>query len=1060
MRVVTNYSFTSRTRDLHLDEGVNTSIWNDRLNQNHPFYSGSGQSTPQFQDSSANATARSRARAGTLPSRLPPGLPVSSGQSMSPLPMGSLGSLSLLDPPSNQMFPQTLPSSSSTARLNPSNSSLYGLHTQASSSTSSLPNKNYRSDIPFITSSASSQPAQPPQQHSSVSRLRSGSLNDNGRYPSPFGTSIWSSQRSHLQTPVNDSRRTSQTSLLNALEEDHEASATHEIDPQTIDPLQPFYKELTMRTDPSRMRSYTVNNLPYGLPIHDLNDDHVDVQRSQYVPNSQMMPSSLDSGLSSSPVHTLHHARSNPFLGGSRPRAQTTVGSIDGPFPMGNQPMMMSSMASKNGQPQIVYSAQDPVSRDIIVNSFDDSSIGPTRSLWLGNIPASTTSYALNAIFSSYGTVESARVLPHKNCGFVNFVNIESAVQAKTVLNGKELFTSHGPCRVGFAKVVDVNEFEHEDQPAEQQLEHSPPATEPATVEYSVTDKDLESSFESTKSLQEIAGGIGPIVSSLGANSEECAVILASVNRALEFSEFEATVLPVPEPRPDRVYDAPTLREVRKKIDGGLCSQQEVEEIALDILDEIAELSSDYVGNTVVQKLFDICSDPIKDMMLHQIGPHLAQISIHKNGTWAAQKIIGVAQTKRQIDAIARALHPYTVHLFLDQFGNYAIQCCLKFGVPWNDFIFETMLSKFWEIAQGRFGARAMRACLESHHVSHEQQHMMAAAITQHAVQLATNSNGALLLTWFLDTYTAPNRHNILAPKLIPNLVQLCTHKLASLTVLKVINHKAEPEAREEIFASLFNPEDETQPTAALEQILNHSYGPTFIYKVISTPFLGGAERQNAINKIRAVLISIKALPVQGYKRLMDEVGLATRPVQQQPMMQNNRSYQPQPQMRNGPAQQQQRLRANGNGNNGYSPSQGLAHPLNSINAGGRMSPQSGPGGPFYSGANSNDMMMMPPAHRQPSPQMYGQYQQPPQAVQYDQHYQHQKDQLSVQNNGQGVAGRISPSRYHEQQQQQYMMWQQQQQPQQQQHHQQPQQQQQQQQQHFYDQQQQHYQHH
>lgn len=93
---------------------------------------------------------------------------------------------------------------------------------------------------------------------------------------------------------------------------------------------------------------------------------------------------------------------------------------------------------------------------------------------------------------------------------------------------------------------------------------------------------------------------------------------------------------------------------------------------------------------------------------------------------------------------------------------------CPQVWFPWNDFIFETMLSKFWEIAQGRFGARAMRACLESHYVSKEQQRMIASAITMHAVQLATNANGALLLTWFLDTYTVPNRHTILAPRLIP----------------------------------------------------------------------------------------------------------------------------------------------------------------------------------------------------------------------------------------------------------------------------------------------------
>ena len=401
---------------------------------------------------------------------------------------------------------------------------------------------------------------------------------------------------------------------------------------------------------------------------------------------------------------------------------------------------------------------QEPVTNtsEIIINSFEDSSVGPTRSLWLGNIPASTTSYALNAIFSSYGTVESARVLPHKNCGFVNFVSTESAMQAKAVLNGKDLFAGHGPCRVGFAKVVNGNdeqqllleqqqlleqqhqleqqqlEQQHQQQQQQQQQleqqhqqqkhleqqqsqlnsEHTGNASpEQTPTESAATKKETrESSFEHIKSLKDIAGSMGTTVLELGADAAECDRIVDSVNIALEFSDFRSVIPPVSEPRPDRVYDAPTLREVRKKIDSGSCSLQDVEEIALDILDEIAELSSDYVGNTVVQKLFDICSEPVKDMMLDQIAPHLAQISVHKNGTWAAQKIIGVAGSRRQVDTIARALHPYTVHLFLDQFGNYAIQCCLKFGTPWNDFIFETMLSKFWDIAQGRFVARAMRA--------------------------------------------------------------------------------------------------------------------------------------------------------------------------------------------------------------------------------------------------------------------------------------------------------------------------------------------------------------
>lgn len=50
------------------------------------------------------------------------------------------------------------------------------------------------------------------------------------------------------------------------------------------------------------------------------------------------------------------------------------------------------------------------------------------------------------------------------------------------------------------------------------------------------------------------------------------------------------------------------------------------------------------------------------------------------------------------------------------------VQCCLKFEAPMNNFIIEIMAERCWEISQGRFGARAMRACLESNHVTKEQQ--------------------------------------------------------------------------------------------------------------------------------------------------------------------------------------------------------------------------------------------------------------------------------------------------------------------------------------------------
>ncbi|KAI0552910.1 hypothetical protein F4679DRAFT_571356 [Xylaria curta] len=507
---------------------------------------------------------------------------------------------------------------------------------------------------------------------------------------------------------------------------------------------------------------------------------------------------------------------------------------------------------------------------------------GPTSALWLGSIPTSTTTSTLTEMFKSYGPILSARVLTHKNCGFVNFERTDSAIAAKAGMNGKEIFPGAGPIRINFAKPPSASNTPGHDgafpSPSPDPFAKNQDSTGAATTGTAADSTSSVANASATTPvippLRDMTADILQIVRSFGASDEDTFRISHSLQQAIQYTAFVDEIPPIREATHTRVHDAPKLRDIRKRIDNQSLSQAEIENIAVDMLPEIAELSSDYLGNTVVQKLFEHCSDELRDAMLAEIAPHMAEIGVHKNGTWAAQKIIDVCKTPHQMSLIVENLRAYIIPLFLDQYGNYVLQGCLKFGPPFNDFIFETMLSRMWEIGQGRYGARAMRACLESHHATKEQQRMLAAAIALHSVQLATNANGALLLTWFLDTCTFPQRRSVLAPQLVPYLVHLCTHKVAYLTVLKVINQKAEPDARDTILKALFfTPKDQT-----LEAILSdHACGATLIFKVLTTPFFDETIRTQVVENVKNVLVRIKAQPNQGYKRLMDEVGLSTR---------------------------------------------------------------------------------------------------------------------------------------------------------------------------------------
>lgn len=648
----------------------------------------------------------------------------------------------------------------------------------------------------------------------------------------------------------------------------------------------------------NRFRSYSVNAKEKYADGEEVDDELTDYEQLQQIyGGGPLTPGSEAAAAQAAAIHeavrqhNLDVQAFANFASANRPRART-AGVLDSPSSrvlrnfLPTPSRLDNSISAADLQPSEGgdYAGLSNAVHNLNLNpksvydgGLDASLESPTRSLWLGNIPSSTTVSSLNVIFHAYGPIEFARVLTHKSCGFVNFENIQSAITAKAQLNGKEIFPGCGPVRIGFAKEQSAS-----NTPGANGVYPSPSpdpfaaksggmggSTGPAS---SNINAETAAAALVTPDLLQLRDEIFEIVSQFGAAPEEQARIDADLTTAMRFNQYDAEIPPIPEPSHNRIHDAPRLREIRKRIDNNSCTPLELENIAMDMIPEIAELSSDYLGNTVVQKLFENCSEETKEAMLAEIAPHMAEIGVHKNGTWAAQKIIDVARTPRQMGMLVDNLRPHGINLFLDQYGNYVMQCCLRFQSPLNNFIFETMLKKLWEVAQGRFGARAMRACLESHFATNDQKRLMAAAITLHSVQLATNSNGALLLTWFLDTCTFPRRRSVLAPRLIPHLVHLCTHKVAYLTVLKIINQRNEPEARDSILRALFFDEQTLQTIVS-----DHACGATFIFKVLTTPFLEDSIRPECVENVRNVLLRLKAQPSQGYKRLMDEVGLSTR---------------------------------------------------------------------------------------------------------------------------------------------------------------------------------------
>jgi protein JSN1 len=164
-----------------------------------------------------------------------------------------------------------------------------------------------------------------------------------------------------------------------------------------------------------------------------------------------------------------------------------------------------------------------------------------------------------------------------------------------------------------------------------------------------------------------------------------------------------------------------------------------------------------------------------------------------------------------------------------------------------------------------------MRACLESPNITISQQRRIATAIILNSIPLATNPNGALLLTWLLDTSGFSSRYRLLAPRFTPHLSHLCTHKLASLTVLRIVNQKVEPEASSQVVEALFSSLNDHVLTDVLGDQVN---GVNVVHKVLTSPFVDPAKRPAYIEATKRVLIELKVIATQAYRRLIEEVGL------------------------------------------------------------------------------------------------------------------------------------------------------------------------------------------
>lgn len=144
----------------------------------------------------------------------------------------------------------------------------------------------------------------------------------------------------------------------------------------------------------------------------------------------------------------------------------------------------------------------------------------------------------------------------------------------------------------------------------------------------------------------------------------------------------------------------------------------------------------------------------------------------------------------------------------------------------------------------------------------------MALAFVNNAVALSMNSNGALLLTWLLETSDFRGRYTLLTSRLLPHLPMLCTHKVASNTILRIINQRNDLAAQQAILSAVFD-----DKTTILEQLLlDQTHGLSMVQRMLASTHIEQSQRAALVGRVRSLLVSLPIDSGPGFTRILSDL--------------------------------------------------------------------------------------------------------------------------------------------------------------------------------------------
>ncbi|CAN1274346.1 Pumilio homolog 12 [Linum perenne] len=237
---------------------------------------------------------------------------------------------------------------------------------------------------------------------------------------------------------------------------------------------------------------------------------------------------------------------------------------------------------------------------------------------------------------------------------------------------------------------------------------------------------------------------------------------------------------------------------------------KKVEEIGYvfsELIDHIGQLMLDQLGNYVVQKLIEVCSDEQRTQILITLTRNeiqLQNICLSTCGSRAVQKLLDHVNSSKQVAIIMPALSRAVVPLAKDMNAHHVIQYCVKsFTHEDNKYLLNKVADNCFEIATDKSGCCVIQVCVE--YSRGETRDRLVSEIIGNALHLSQDCYGNYVVQNIVGLKIREINAALLA-QLQGDLVNLSCNKYGSNVVEKCLTETTVEQATQVMMELLSSP--------------------------------------------------------------------------------------------------------------------------------------------------------------------------------------------------------------------------------------------------------------